>query len=182
MKNQWFVIHTLSGQEQKVKDTLEKRLKIEEMEEYILEILVPMEKVVEIRNGKKTSSTRKLYPGYVFINMILLDDQQRIIDKPWYFIRETQGIIGFVGGDHPQPTPTDEIESIKAQISDAEDSEKPKVDFEVGETIKINDGPFLNFSGVIEEVEPDRGKLKVTVNIFGRNTPVELEYWQVEKS
>ena len=114
--------------------------------------------------------------------MILLDDQQRIIDRPWYFIRETQGIIGFVGGDRPQPTPTDEIESIKAQISDAEDSEKPKVDLEIGETIKINDGPFLNFSGVIEEVEPDRGKLKVTVNIFGRNTPVELEYWQVEKS
>jgi len=182
MKSQWFVIHTLSGQEQKVKDTLEKRLKAEEMEEFIQEILVPMEKVVEIRSGKKSVSTRKLYPGYVFINMILLDDQQRIIDRPWYFIRETQGIIGFVGGDRPTPTPTEEIESIKAQISDAEDTEKPKVDFEVGETIKINDGPFLNFSGVIEEIEPERGKLKVTVNIFGRNTPVELEYWQVEKS
>jgi transcriptional antiterminator NusG len=141
-----------------------------------------MEKVVEIRSGKKSVSNRKLYPGYIFINMILLDDQQRIIDRPWYFIRETQGIIGFVGGDRPTPTPTEEIESIKAQISDAEDAEKPKVDFEVGETIKINDGPFLNFSGVIEEIEPERGKLKVTVNIFGRNTPVELEYWQVEKS
>ncbi|XOV71426.1 MAG: transcription termination/antitermination protein NusG [Verrucomicrobiota bacterium] len=182
MNNQWFVIHTLSGQEQKVKDTLEKRLKAEEMEEYIQEILVPMEKVVEIRSGKKSVSNRKLYPGYVFINMILLDDQQRIIDRPWYFIRETQGIIGFVGGDRPTPTPSEEIESIKDQISDAEDAEKPKVDFEVGETIKINDGPFLNFSGVIEEIEPERGKLKVTVNIFGRNTPVELEYWQVEKS
>jgi transcriptional antiterminator NusG len=152
------------------------------MEEYIQEILVPMEKVVEIRSGKKSVSNRKLYPGYVFINMILLDDQQRIIDRPWYFIRETQGIIGFVGGDRPTPTPSEEIESIKVQISDAEDAEKPKVDFEVGETIKINDGPFLNFSGVIEEIEPERGKLKVTVNIFGRNTPVELEYWQVEKS
>jgi transcriptional antiterminator NusG len=182
MNNQWFVIHTLSGQEQKVKDTLEKRLKAEEMEEYIQEILVPMEKVVEIRSGKKSVSNRKLYPGYVFIKMILLDDQQRIIDRPWYFIRETQGIIGFVGGDRPTPTPSEEIESIKVQISDAEDAEKPKVDFEVGETIKINDGPFLNFSGVIEEIEPERGKLKVTVNIFGRNTPVELEYWQVEKS
>jgi transcriptional antiterminator NusG len=182
MNNQWFVIHTLSGQEQKVKETLEKRLKAEEMEEYIQEILVPMEKVVEIRSGKKSVSNRKLYPGYVFINMILLDDQQRIIDRPWYFIRETQGIIGFVGGDRPTPTPSEEIESIKVQISDAEDAEKPKVDFEVGETIKINDGPFLNFSGVIEEIEPERGKLKVTVNIFGRNTPVELEYWQVEKS
>ena len=182
MNSQWFVIHTLSGQEQKVKNTLEKRLKTEEMEEYIHEILVPMEKVVEIRGGKKIVSNRKLCPGYVFIHMILLDDQQRIIDRPWYFIRETQGIIGFVGGNKPAPTPAEEIEAIKAQISDAEDVEKPKVDFEVGETIKINDGPFLNFSGVIEEVEPERDKLKVTVNIFGRNTPVELEYWQVEKS
>jgi transcriptional antiterminator NusG len=104
------------------------------------------------------------------------------MEKPWYFIRETQGIIGFVGGDRPAPTPAQEIESIKEQISESEDTEKPKVNFEVGETVKINDGPFLNFSGVIEEIEPERGKLKVTVNIFGRNTPVELEYWQVEKT
>jgi transcription termination/antitermination protein NusG len=182
MQSQWFVIHTLAGQEQKVKDSIEKRLKAEEMGEFIREVLVPMEKVAEVRGGKKTVTTRKLYPGYVFVNMILLDDNKRIIEKPWYFIRDTQGIIGFVGGDRPTPTPGDEIESIKNQISDSEDRERPKVTFEVGETIKINDGPFLNFSGVIEEIEPDRGKLKVTVNIFGRNTPVELEYWQVEKA
>ena len=180
--SQWFVIHTLSGQEQKVKDSIEKRLKAEEMGEYIKEVLVPMEKVAEVRSGKKTVTTRKLYPGYVFVDIMLLDDNKRIIEKPWYFIRETQGIIGFVGGDRPTPTSADEIASIKSQISDSEDHEKPKVNFEVGETIKINDGPFLNFSGVIEEIEPDRGKLKVTVNIFGRNTPVELEYWQVEKA
>jgi transcriptional antiterminator NusG len=182
MPSQWFVIHTLSGQEQKVKDSIEKRIKTEEMAEYIKEVLVPMEKVAEVRGGKKTVTTRKLYPGYVFIDMVLLDDGKRVIEKPWYFIRETQGIIGFVGGERPTPAAPDEIESIKAQISDSEDREKPKVQFEVGETIKINDGPFLNFSGVIEEIEPDRGKLKVTVNIFGRNTPVELEYWQVEKA
>jgi transcriptional antiterminator NusG len=182
MQSQWFVIHTLSGQEQKVKDSIEKRLKTEEMGEYIKEVLVPMEKVAEVRSGKKTVTTRKLYPGYVFINMILLDENQRIVEKPWYFIRDTQGIIGFVGGERPTPTPGDEIESIKMQISDSEDIEKPKVNFDIGETIKINDGPFLNFSGVIEEIEPERGKLKVTVNIFGRNTPVELEYWQVEKA
>lgn len=182
MQPQWFVIHTLAGQEQKVKDSIEKRLKSEEMGEYVHEVLVPMEKVAEVRGGKKTVTTRKLFPGYVFINMVLLDDNQRIIEKPWYFIRDTQGIIGFVGGDRPTPTSTEEIESIKVQISDSEDRERPKVSFEVGETIKINDGPFLNFSGVIEEIEPDRGKLKVTVNIFGRNTPVELEYWQVEKA
>ncbi|MDX1952704.1 MAG: transcription termination/antitermination protein NusG [Verrucomicrobiota bacterium] len=182
MQSQWFVLHTLSGQEQKVKDSIEKRIKTEEMGDYIKEVLVPMEKVAEVRSGKKTVSTRKLYPGYVFIDMILLDEGKRIIEKPWYFIRETQGVIGFVGGDRPSPTSNEEISTIKAQISDAEDTERPKVNFDVGETIKINDGPFLNFSGVIEEIEPERGKLKVTVNIFGRNTPVELEYWQVEKA
>jgi transcriptional antiterminator NusG len=182
MQSQWFVIHTLSGQEQKVKESIEKRLKADEMGEYIKEILVPMEKVAEVRSGKKTVTSRKLYPGYVFIDMVLLDENRRVIEKPWYFIRETQGIIGFVGGERPTPTSREEIDTIKDQISDSEDREKPKVNFEIGETIKINDGPFLNFSGVIEEIEPSRGKLKVTVNIFGRNTPVELEYWQVEKA
>ena len=181
MQSQWFVIHTLSGQEQKVKESIEKRIKPEEMQEYIHEVLVPMEKVVEVRNQKKTVSTRKLWPGYVFVDMVLLDENKRIVEKPWYFIKDTQGVIGFVG-DPPMPTPSEEVESIKVQISDSEEREKPKVNFEVGETIKINNGPFLNFSGVIEEIEPDRGKLKVTVNIFGRNTPVELEYWQVEKA
>jgi transcriptional antiterminator NusG len=182
MRSQWFVIHTLSGQEQKVRENIEKRLKSEEMTEYIHEVLVPMEKVAEVRSGKKTVTTRKLYPGYVFVDMVLLDENNRVIEKPWYFIRDTPGIIGFVGGDRPTPTSPEEIASIKAQIADSEDSERPKVNYEVGETVKINDGPFLNFSGVIEEIDPERGKLKVTVNIFGRNTPVELEYWQVEKA
>ena len=182
MQSQWFVIHTLAGQEQKVKESIEKRLKTEEMGEYIKEVLLPMEKVAEVRNGKKSVTTRKLYPGYVFIDILLLDENQRVIEKPWYFVRDTQGIIGFVGGDRPTPTSIEEIESIKAQIAESEDTEKPKVSFEIGETVKINDGPFLNFSGVIEEIDPDKGKLKVTVNVFGRNTPVELEYWKVEKA
>ncbi len=182
MQSQWFVIHTLSGQEQKVRESIEKRLKTEEMGEYIKEVMVPMEKVAEVRGGKKTVTARKLYPGYVFVDIALLDENKRVVEKPWYFIRDTPGIIGFVGGERPTPASPEEIATIKAQISDSEDHEKPKVNFEVGETIKINDGPFLNFSGVIEEIEPDRGKLKVTVNIFGRNTPVELEYWQVEKA
>ncbi len=181
MRSQWFVLHTLSGQEMKVKESIEKRLKTEEMEDYIKEVLVPMEKVAEVRGGKKSVSSRKLYPGYVFIHMVLLDDNNRLIEKPWYFIRETPGIIGFVGGDRPTPTSQEEIDYIKAQISESEETERPKVSFEVGETVKINDGPFLNFNGVIEEIDPERGKLKVTVNIFGRSTPVELEYWQLEK-
>jgi len=182
MQSQWFIIQTLSGQEQKVKDSIEKRVKPEEMGEYVREVLVPMEKVVEVRNQKKTVSNRKLWPGYVFVDMLLLDDNKRVIEKPWYFIKETPGVIGFVGGEPPIPTPAAEVEAIKSQISASEETEKPKVNFSVGETIKINNGPFLNFSGVIEEIEPERGKLKVTVNIFGRNTPVELEYWQVEKA
>lgn len=182
MHSQWFIIQTLAGQEGKVKESIERRIKPEEMQDYINEVLVPMEKVVEVRNQKKTVSSRKLWPGYVFIDMVLLDENKRIIEKPWYFIKETQGVIGFVGGEPPIPTPAEEVEQIKVQISDSEETEKPKVSFDVGETIKINNGPFLNFSGVIEGVEPERGKLKVTVNIFGRNTPVELEYWQVEKT
>jgi transcription termination/antitermination protein NusG len=181
-RNQWFIIQTLSGQEQKVKESIEKRVKTDEMQDFVKEILVPMEKVVEVRNQKKTVTSRKLWPGYVFVDMVLLDENNRIIEKPWYFIKETQGVIGFVGGEPPVPTPTEEVEQIKNQISVSEETEKPKVNFEVGETIKINNGPFLNFSGVIEEIDPGRGKLKVTVNIFGRNTPVELEYWQVEKA
>ena len=181
MHNQWFIVQTLSGQEQKVKESIEKRVKTDEMQDFIKEVMVPMEKVVEVRNQKKTVTSRKLWPGYVFVDMILLDENRRVIEKPWYFIRETQGVIGFLS-DPPQPTPTEEVDAIKAQISQSEETEKPKVNFEVGETIKINNGPFLNFSGVIEEIDPTRGKLKVTVNIFGRNTPVELEYWQVEKA
>ncbi len=169
MRSQWFVIHTLSGQEQKVKESIEKRVKTEEMNEYVNEVLVPMEKVV------------KLHPGYVYINMTLLDENNRVIPKPFYFIKETQGAIGFVGGEHPHTASDEEMEVIKAQVSASEETERPKVSFGLGETVKINNGPFLNFSGIIEEVDPDRGKLKVTVNIFGRNTPVELEYWQVEK-
>lgn len=181
MRSQWFIIHTLAGQEQKVKESIEKRLKAEEMGDFIKEVLVPMEKVVEVRNQKKTVSSRKLWPGYVFVDMVLLDENKQIVEKPWYFIQDTPGVIGFVGGEPPAPTPAEEVEAIKKQISASEEHEKPKVSFEVGETVKINNGPFLNFSGLIEEIEPERGKLKVTVNIFGRNTPVELEYWQVEK-
>ena len=180
MPSQWFIIQTLSGQEHKVKDSIEKRIKTEEMQDYVKEVLVPMEKVVEVRNQKKTVTNRKLWPGYVFVDMVLYDDN-KLIEMPWYFIRETQGVIGFLS-DPPQPTPNEEVEAIKVQISVSEETEKPKVNFAVGETVKINNGPFLNFSGVIEEIDPARGKLKVTVNIFGRNTPVELEYWQVEKA
>src|ERR1022692_2753504 len=128
MRNQWFIIQTLSGQENKVKDSIEKRVKTDEMQDYVKEVLVPIEKVVEVRNQKKTVSSRKLWPGYVFVDMVLLDEENRIIEKPWYFIKETQGVIRFLS-DPPQATPADEVEAIKVQISASEETEKPKVNF-----------------------------------------------------
>jgi transcription termination/antitermination protein NusG len=179
---QWFVLHTLSGQEQKVKDSIEKRIKVEELGEYIKEVLIPTEKVAEVKKGKKTTSTRKFYPGYILVHMRLLDEKNQLMDRPWYFIRETSGIIGFIGGDRPVPLKPDEVDSILAQIEERQEKVAPKVAFETGETVKVNDGPFQNFTGVIEEVDPTRGKLKISVSIFGRSTPVELEYWQVERA
>ena len=181
MTSEWYTLQTLSGQEMKAEKSLRKRMAEEEMGEYIDEILLPMEKVVEVRNAKKTVSQRKLYPGYIFIAMKLYDEEQRILVKPWDFIRNTQGVIGFLDGERPQSTPAVEIEAIKEQIADSAESEKPKVNFEQGELAKINDGPFQSYTGAVEEIDTENGKLKVTIDIFGRSTPVELEYWQVEK-
>ena len=181
MASEWYTIQTLSGQEQKAEKSLQKRIAEEEMGEYINEVLVPMEKVGEVRGGKKTVTQRKLYPGYIFIDMQLYDEEKRLLAPPWDFIRNTQGIIGFLGGERPIATPAADIDDIKAQVADSEETEKPKVNFEVGEEVKINDGPFQNYNGAVEEIDAESGKLKVTIDIFGRSTPVELEYWQVEK-
>ena len=181
MPNEWYTIQTLSGQEMKAEKSLRKRIIEEEMGEFIDEILLPMEKVVEVRGGTKKVSLRKLYPGYIFIQMKLYDEEKRLLPTPWDFVRNTQGIIGFLGGERPIATPTEEIEAIKTQITEAEESEKPRVNFEIGEVVKINDGPFQNYTGAVEEIDAEAGKLKVTSDIFGRSTPVELEYWQVEK-
>ena len=181
MASEWYTIQTLSGQEQKAEKSLHKRIAEEEMSEYINEVLVPMEKVVEVRGGKKTVTQRKLYPGYIFIDMQLYDEEQRLLAPPWDFIRNTQGIIGFLGGERPIATPAADIDDIKAQVADSEETEKPKVNFEMGEEVKINDGPFQSYTCAVEAIDAESGKLKVTIDIFGRSTPVELEYWQVEK-
>ena len=181
MPNEWYTIQTLSGQEMKAEKSLHKRIIEEEMGEYIDEILLPMEKVVEVRGGTKKVSQRKLYPGYIFIQMKLYDEEKRLLPTPWDFVRNTLGIIGFLGGERPIATPTEEIEAIKTQITEAEESEKPRVNFEIGEVVKINDGPFQSYTGAVEGIDAEAGKLKVTIDIFGRSTPVELEYWQVEK-
>lgn len=178
---QWFVLHTLSGQENKVKANIERRKEVEEMDPYIEDILVPSEKVSEVKDGKKKEVTRKFFPGYVLAHIALYDASRNLNEKTWHFIKETPGIIGFVGGDRPVPLRVSEVDQLMNQIEEKQDRVAPKIEFEIGETVKINDGPFESMNGDIEEIDPDRGRLKVSVSIFGRSTSVELEYWQVEK-
>ena len=179
---QWFALHTLSGQENKVKLYIERFKSAEELDDAIFEVLLPTEVVSEVKNGKKSSKVRKLYPGYVFIQMRLYEENKQLINKPWYFVKEVAGVIGFVGGEHPAALRQTEIDEIRARIEAANGKEVPKVQYAVGEEVKINDGPFANLNGRIDEIDPARGKLKISVSIFGRFTPVELEYWQVQRS
>jgi transcriptional antiterminator NusG len=178
---QWFALHTLSGQESKVKNYIEKFKKTEELDDYIFEVLLPTEIVSEVKAGKKSTKVRKLYPGYVFIQMRLFGEDKKLINKPWYFVKETTGVIGFVGGDNPAPLRQSEIDEIKARVEAASGKEVPKVSYEIGEEVKVTDGAFANLTGRIDEIDPERGKLKISVSIFGRFTPVELEYWQVQR-
>ena len=183
MTKQWFVLHTLTGQEQKVKRSIEARTRLEEMGDYIGEVVIPTEKVSEVKNGVKTTVTRKFFPGYVLINLSLYDagPERKMLEPTWRFLKETSGVIGFIGGARPMPLSAEEVDAIVNQVAEKKERVKPKVEFEPGETVKITDGPFMSFNGVVDEVDPDRGKLKVSVAIFGRSAPVELEYWQVER-
>jgi len=181
-KDQWFAVQVLSGQESKVHDNMVKRIKTEEMSDLIYEVLVPTERVSEIKRGKRSETTRKLMPGYVMVNMHLLDENAQLVSKTWYFIKDTPGVLGFAGTkDRPVPMQPSEVEVLVAQAHGSDEKVRPKVSFEIGETVKVADGPFQNQSGVVEEIDPERGKLRVSVNIFGRSAPVELEYWQVER-
>ncbi|MCF7854438.1 MAG: transcription termination/antitermination protein NusG [Candidatus Pacebacteria bacterium] len=180
-KGRWYVVHTLSGQEFRVQETIMKRRALENLDDEIFEIIVPTENVSEVRRGRKSTTQRKCFPGYILVRMNLYDQAGKINNRVWYFIKETQGVIGLIGGDKPMPLSDNEVEGIMAQARGAEEASKPKVDFEVGETVTIREGAFENFEGVIEDVDPDRGKLRLSVSIFGRSTPVEVEYWQVER-
>lgn len=174
MEKNWYVIHTYSGYENKVKANLEKRIESMNMEDKIFRIMVPMEDEIEIKNGKKKITKKKIFPGYVLIEMLMTDDS-------WYVIRNTSGVTGFVGtGSKPIPLHEGEVKHILKQMGVEEP--KTKVDFELGQNVRINSGPFENFIGNIEEIYPDKGKVKVLVSMFGRETPVELEFGQVEKT
>jgi len=179
---QWYALHVLSGQEKKVKESLERRAKTEEMGDLIREVVIPTERVSEVKRGKKIESERKLHPGYVYINMFLRDDEKKLVERTWYFVRETNGVIGFADGDNPQPIRASEVETMLGQMREREEKVLPKVAFNVGDKVKVGDGPFQNQEGIIEGVDMERGKLKVSVNMFGRSTSLELEYWQVDKT
>ncbi len=179
---QWYALHVLSGQEKKVKESLERRAKTEEMGDLIREVVIPTERVSEVKRGKKIESERKLHPGYVYVNMYLRDEEKKLVERTWYFVRETNGVIGFADGDNPQPIRPSEVETMLGQMREREEKVLPKVAFNIGDKVKVGDGPFQNQEGLIEAVDMDRGKLKVSVNMFGRSTSLELEYWQVDKT
>lgn len=176
MEKNWYVVHTYSGYENKVKTNLEKRVQSMDMQDKIFRVLVPMEEEVEHKDGKKKMVMRKVFPGYVLVEMVMTDDS-------WYVVRNTPGVTGFVGssgaGSKPTPLMPDEVDAILRQMGMEES--KATVDFYVGESVRVKDGPFANFVGKIDEIDASRSKIKVMVNMFGRETPVELEYSQVEK-
>jgi len=175
MPKHWYVIHTQTGHEEKVKTSIETRAVISGLKDFVEEVLVPTEKISEVKEGKKKISNRKYFPGYVLVRM-------EMTDETWYLIKNTPGVSGFIGsGKKPIPLMDDEVESILKQSELAKEKPTPKVSFEKGEGVRVLEGPFTNFNGTIEEINPVKGKLKVTISIFGRSTPVELEYWQVEK-
>ncbi|HEY6200220.1 MAG TPA: transcription termination/antitermination protein NusG [Candidatus Binatia bacterium] len=176
MAKQWYVVHTFSGYEQKVKAALEERIRSMGKADKFGEILVPVEKVMELVKGKKKTSSRKFFPGYILVQMELDDDT-------WHVVKETPKVTGFVGGTtNPAPVSEEEVRTITQQMEEGAVKPKPRVLFSVGESVKVVDGPFVDFNGIVEEVRPDKGKLRVLISIFGRATPVELDFVQVERN
>jgi transcriptional antiterminator NusG len=174
----WYVVHTYAGYENKVKSNLESRIASMNMEERIFEVVIPVEDVIEFKNGKKQVVSKKIFPGYLMVRMDLDDDS-------WYVVRNTPGVTGFVGlGARPTPLSRKEVEGILQVKVDGQETTKkgrPRLEYEVGESVRVKEGPFADFTGTIAEINEDQLKLKVLVNIFGRETPVELEFAQVAK-
>ena len=183
-KGQWFVVHTLSGKENKVREKIESQIRLADASIPVYEVLIPTEKVAEIKNGKKTTVNRKIFPGYVYVRMDLYDENGDLNEKAWYFVQEVQGVISFLGGgDRPTCLSSAEVEDLMRQTEEVAENgpavAKIPSYISIGATVRITDGPFANCEGVIEEIDAERGKLKLMVSIFGRSTPVEQEFWQV---
>ncbi|WP_335872148.1 transcription termination/antitermination protein NusG [Bacillus sp. 2205SS5-2] len=176
MEKSWYVVHTYSGYENKVKANLEKRVESMGMQDKIFRVIVPEEEETDVRNGKTKVVKKKVFPGYVIVEIVMTDDS-------WYVVRNTPGVTGFVGssghGSKPTALLPDEVESILKQMGMTE--KRIEVDFELGETVTVKEGPFANFTGAIEEMDMGKAKVKVLVNMFGRETPVELDFTQIEK-
>lgn len=171
----WYIIHTLSGAEEKVKASLESKIKGTEMEKVIEKIVIPKEQITEVKRGKRRILERKFFPGYVLIHM-------EMNEKTWLFVKRTPGVTSFIGSRrNPISISEEEVDNLLKKSKETEAKPLPKVSFEKGENVRVIEGPFVNLNGVVEEVNLSKGKLKVAVSIFGRFTPVELEFWQVEK-
>ena len=177
MALRWYVVHAYSGFEQQVIRSLDERIKLAGMEDKFGQILVPTEEVVEMRDGQKRKSSRKFFPGYVLIQMDMDDDS-------WHLVKDAPKVMGFIGGTSAKPAAITEkeVDAILNRVQEGTEKPRPKVLFEPGEVVRINDGPFNDFNGVVEDVDYDKSRLRVEVSIFGRSTPVELEFSQVEKS
>jgi transcriptional antiterminator NusG len=175
MAARWYVIHVYSGFEKKVAASIDEQIKQKGMEDKFEKVLVPIEEVVEMRRGSKINAERKFFPGYVLIKM-------EITDETWHLVKNTPKVTGFLGGSgRPSPISEAEAERIMHQVQEGLERPKPAVTFEVGEQVRVSDGPFTSFNGLVEDIDEERARVKVAVSIFGRSTPVELEYAQVEK-
>lgn len=175
MSARWYVVQVYSGSEKKVAESIKEQVVLKKLEERIIEILVPTEEVVEVKKGTKVSSERKFFPGYILIRMVMDDDV-------WHVIKNTPKVSGFLGGrNKPLPISDKEAEKIIMQMQEGVERPKTVVAYEIGDEIRVADGPFASFVGLVEEVDNERARLKVSVSIFGRSTPVELEYSQVER-
>lgn len=178
MALKWYTVHTYSGHENKARLSLQERIRNAGLEASFGEILIPTESVVELVKGQKRTTTRKFYPGYMFVQMDMNEET-------YHLVKNTPRITGFLGsdkGNKPSPVPEEEIRAINTQMSEGTTKPKPKVQFEEGENVRVTEGPFSNFNGIVEEVRPEKQKVRVLVSIFGRATPVELDFAQVEKA